>query len=152
MRKLTVAPGVFVLSATAAMAQGTVLNADSLKWGEAPAFLPKGAQVAVVSGDPSGNGLLCHPRKMPPNYRIPAHHHPTAEYVTVPYPGEFHLDMGDKLDLSKGQELRGGGFAEAPAGMNHYGWTSSETVIQVHGQGPFAIVYVNQADDPRKAK
>ena len=151
MRKLTVALGVFVLSAAAAMAQGTVLNADSLKWGEAPAFLPKGAQVAVVSGDPSGNGLYVIRAKMPTNYRIPAHHHPTAEYVTV-LSGEFHLGMGDKLDLSKGQELRGGGFAEAPAGMNHYGWTSSETVIQVHGQGPFAIVYVNQADDPRKAQ
>ena len=82
----------------------------------------------MVSGDPGVNGLYVIRAKMPPNYRIPAHHHPTAEYVTV-LSGEFHLGMGDKLDLSKGQELRGGGFAEAPA-----------------------IVYVNQADDPRKAQ
>jgi hypothetical protein len=34
--------------------------------------------------------------------------------------------------------------------MNHYAWTSGETVVQVHGQGPFAITYVNPADDPGK--
>jgi hypothetical protein len=34
--------------------------------------------------------------------------------------------------------------------MNHYAWTSGETVVQVHGQGPFAITYVNPADDPSK--
>ena len=38
----------------------------------------------------------------------------------------------------------------APAHMNHYAWTSEDTVIQVHGQGPFAITYVNPADDPSK--
>jgi len=34
--------------------------------------------------------------------------------------------------------------------MNHYAWTDGETVVQVHGQGPFAITYVNPADDPSK--
>ena len=45
---------------------------------------------------------------------------------------------------------RPGGFAEAAAKMNHYAWASGETVVQVHGQGPFAITYVNPADDPSK--
>jgi len=36
------------------------------------------------------------------------------------------------------------------AKVGHYAWTSSETVVQVHGQGPFAITYVNPADDPSK--
>ena len=39
------------------------------------------------------------------------------------------------------------GFAEAPAKLNHYAWTGGETVLQVHGQGPFAITYVNPADE-----
>jgi hypothetical protein len=34
--------------------------------------------------------------------------------------------------------------------MNHYAWASSPSVVQVHGQGPFAITYVNAADDPSK--
>jgi hypothetical protein len=37
-----------------------------------------------------------------------------------------------------------------PKGMHHYAWASGETVVQLHGIGPFAITYVNAADDPRK--
>jgi hypothetical protein len=58
--------------------------------------------------------------------------------------------MGDKLDEKKGVELRAGGFGAAPAHMNHYAWVSEDTVVQVHGQGPFSITYVNPADDPSK--
>jgi anti-sigma factor ChrR (cupin superfamily) len=76
--------------------------------------------------------------KVPANYKIPAHNHLTAEYVTV-ISGKFHIGMGDKLDEKKGVELRAGGFGAAPAHMNHYAWASEDTVVQVHGQGPFAI-------------
>jgi hypothetical protein len=46
-------------------------------------------------------------------------------------------------------KIAAGGYAEAPAKMNHYAWTSSPTIVQIHGQGPFAITYVDAADDPR---
>ena len=36
------------------------------------------------------------------------------------------------------------------AGTRHFAWSKSGAVIQVHGMGPFAITYVNPADDPRK--
>ena len=39
------------------------------------------------------------------------------------------------------------GFGEAPAHMNHYACASEDTVVQVHGQGPFLITYVELADD-----
>jgi hypothetical protein len=38
----------------------------------------------------------------------------------------------------------------AETGMHHYGWTTGPTVIQVHGQGPFSVNYINPADDPNK--
>ena len=44
-----------------------------------------------------------------------------------------------------------GGFVSMPSGMNHFAWATTETIVQVHGNGPFAIVYVNAADDPSKA-
>ncbi|HYZ63282.1 MAG TPA: cupin domain-containing protein, partial [Acetobacteraceae bacterium] len=87
----------------------------------------------------------------PSGYKVPAHRHPTAEYVTV-LSGNFNLGMGDKLDTSNATELRAGGFAEAPAEMNHYAWAGSDTVIQVHGRGPFVITYVDPAEDPSKAQ
>jgi Domain of unknown function (DUF4437) len=142
-----------LLSGTAAMADpmsGPMNNKD-LTWMPAPDAFPKGAQFAVLSGDPSKDGLYAVRLKMPKGYKVPAHNHPTAEYVTV-LSGSFHIGMGDKLDLKKGATLASGGYGEAPAKMNHYAWTTSETVIQVHGQGPFAITYVNPADDPRNHK
>ena len=39
-----------------------------------------------------------------------------------------------------------------PKGHHHFAWAKGETVVQVHGVGPWAIVYVNPADDPRTAK
>ena len=137
-------------TATSAVAQDMKMpvNASQIKWGPAPAFIPKGAQIAVLSGDPSKEGLYVVRLKLPAGYKIAAHNHPTAEMVTV-VSGNFHLGMGDKLDQRKGITLTAGGYAEAPAKMNHYAWTSSPTIVQVHGQGPFAVTYVNPADDPR---
>jgi anti-sigma factor ChrR (cupin superfamily) len=142
---------IFVLtgaSATLADDMKMPTNAADLKWGPAPRALPKGAELTVLSGDPS-NGLYVVRLKVPGGYKIPAHNHPTTEYVTV-ISGNFHLGMGDKLDEKNGIELTAGGFGVAPAKMNHYAWASSPSVIQVHGQGPFAITYVNPADDPSK--
>jgi hypothetical protein len=32
--------------------------------------------------------------------------------------------------------------------MNHYAWATGETVVQVHGVGPFKLTYVNPKDMP----
>jgi quercetin dioxygenase-like cupin family protein len=140
---------VFVFSSVAALADGALVNVSELKWGPAPPVFPRGAQIAVLSGDPSKEGFYVVRLKMPNGYKIPAHNHPTVEYVTV-VSGRFNIGMGDKLDPKKGQPLRPGGFAEAPAKMNHYAWATGQTVVQVHGLGPFELTYVNPADDPSK--
>jgi hypothetical protein len=121
---------------------------NALKWGPAPPGLPPGAQVAVVSGDPSGDGPYVIRAKMPSGYKVPPHFHPTAENVTV-LSGTFHIAMGDTFDTKKGEALKTGGFVRAEKDMHHYAWASGPTVIQVHGMGPFAISYVNPNDDPR---
>jgi len=140
---------LLLLSASASFADDMKMpvNAKDLSWGPAPAVLPKGAEATVISGDPSKDGPYVLRLKMPAGYKVPAHNHPTAEYLTV-LSGNFHLGMGDKLDETKAMELTAGGYGEAPAKMNHYAWASSPVVVQVHGQGPFAITYVNRADDP----
>ena len=81
--------------------------------------------------------------------KFPAHNHPTDEYVTV-ISGNLHVGMGDKLDERKAIGLTAGGYVEAPARMNHYGWVSSPSVVQIQAQGSFGITYVNPADDPSK--
>lgn len=155
MRAVAIAFAVLIAAPVAAWAESPAMDLvggpDAVKWGPAPPNLPKGAMIAVLSGDPSKDGPYVLRLKMPANYRIPAHHHPTTENVTV-LAGRFHAGMGDKLDAAKGQAFEPGGFAALPAGMNHYAWATAETIVQVHGIGPFAVVYVNPADDPSKAQ
>ena len=148
MRNLLLGSCVAALAVISAYAQ---MNSNDLKWGPAPAVFPKGAQMAVLSGDPGKAGLFTVRLKMPAGYAIQAHHHPTTEYVTV-VSGDFALGMGDKLDKEKGMTLHAGGFAAAPAGMNHFAWAVTDAVVQVHAEGPFALTYVNPADDPSKMK
>jgi quercetin dioxygenase-like cupin family protein len=128
----------------------TMVTPDALTWKDNPA-LPKGAQTAVVIGDPTKAGELFVTRtKFPPNYKVPAHTHPNAESVTV-ISGSLYLGEGDKLDTEKGKLLKAGTYFFNPAKHAHFGWTTNEeTVVQGQGIGPAGIDYINPADDPRK--
>jgi quercetin dioxygenase-like cupin family protein len=139
----------FCISVCLASATQAQVNSQDLKWAPAPPIFAHGAQMAVLSGDPSKPGQFVVRLKVPAGYRFAAHHHPTDEYVTV-ISGDFSLGMGDKLDESKGATLSPGGFAMAPANMNHYAWTKTGAIVQVSGAGPFVVVYVYPADDPTK--
>lgn len=144
---------VFLLLAGSApvFAQGRAAppGADQFTWQAAPPVLPKGAQMAVVSGNPGKKGPFVLRLKLPANYVVPPHQHPTAEQITVLY-GAFNAGMGDKLDKRKGKLYGRGASLTVPAKTTHYAWTSSETVIQVAGTGPFAMTYADPADDPSK--
>jgi quercetin dioxygenase-like cupin family protein len=122
-------------------------------WGPAPPMLPPGAQIAVLSGDPSKPAAYAVRLKFPANYVIPAHSHPTDENVVV-VSGAVTFGMGEKL--AKGdaanKTLPVGGFALMPANMNHFAYTTAESTIILFGQGPVEFKYVNPADDPRSAK
>jgi hypothetical protein len=47
------------------------LNSSELEWGPAPATLPKGAEITVLSGDPSKDGPFVLRLKMPSGYKVP---------------------------------------------------------------------------------
>ncbi len=132
-------------------AKHVMVTPADLKWIDAPPGLPPGAKIAVLEGDPAKKGSFTMRAQMPASYKIPPHTHPTAEHITV-ISGALHLGGGDKFDETVGQELVAGSYAVMPAGMKHYAWSPGETIIQVHGMGPFEINYVNPADDPRNAK
>ncbi|MGH7449258.1 MAG: cupin domain-containing protein [Longimicrobiales bacterium] len=132
--------------------QAIVVHANSLEWGPAPASLPAGARAAVIEGDPSKAGLFTMRLSLPAGYRIAPHHHPVWEHVTV-LEGSFNVGMGEKVDASgDGVRLTAGSFGALPPGMRHYAWTTEPTVLQLHAEGPWRLVYVDPADDPRSKK
>lgn len=125
------------------------INSSNIKWGPAPSGLPKGALSAVMAGNPDQRGVFTIRLKAPAGYVVRPHSHPTDEHVTV-ISGQMSFGMGSRLDRDKAKTLVAGGFTMMPAGMNHYAISRTGGVIQITGQGPFAIKYVNPADDPRR--
>ena len=147
----------FLLSVTLLLSAATLQGqaaashkAHSLSWGPAPAVFPQGAKMAVVSGDPSKAAPFTVELSFPDGYKIPPHFHPTAESVTVKK-GTFLVGMGDSLDLSKTKTMKPGDKGEIPAEHHHYAAAKGATVVSVTSKGPFAMTYVNPADDPQKA-
>jgi len=59
--------------------QATSLTAADLKWGDAPPSFPKGAQLAMLHGDPSKKAQFALRFKMPDGYKIPPHWHTNDE-------------------------------------------------------------------------
>lgn len=123
-------------------------NAATLSWQDGPPGLPAGAKFAVLAGDPTQPGIFTLRAQLPAGYRVPPHWHPTAENVTV-LSGTLAVGMGDQFDTASMTDVRAGGFVTLPPDMRHYVTARSATTLQIHGHGPFAITYVNPADDPR---
>jgi hypothetical protein len=89
-----------LFSAQLSQAQNA-FTSDQVKFGPPPHFLPPGAQLAVLEGNPMGwSGDFTIRLKMPDGYKVAPHTHPTRENVTV-VSGTLKVGMGDQFDASK---------------------------------------------------
>ncbi len=105
---------------------------DAVKWNP----LVPGIQISTLAGDSSKPGL--------------PHWHPEDESVTV-LQGTLLAGMGEKYDTASMHEFPTGSFLLMPKEMRHFAAARGETIVQLHGNGPFVINYVNPADDPSKS-
>ena len=76
-------------------------------------------------------------------YVVLPHTHPRTENITV-LSGEWALGMGARLDRSKLVVMPQGALGVVAPKMAHFGYAKVETILQVHGIGPF----VNLPVDP----
>ena len=152
MRKLamlTVASGALATAAIpSAIAQSHEeqkgFTPQDIKWSPAPPSLPAGAEVALLYGDATKEGLFALRIKVPKGYRVPPHTHPRPEIATV-LSGTVRLGMEDKDHV-----FPAGSFYATPPGMVHHFVADEDAVVQVNSTGPWGINYVNRQDDPRQ--
>lgn len=119
-----------------------------LAWADAPAVAP-GAKIAVIEGPLNKPVPFTFRLALPANSKIAPHTHPAYERVTV-LSGTFYFTPGDRYDPAQTKALGPGSVAIMPPGTPMFGYTKEETVIQLHGVGPWGISYLDPADDPRK--
>ncbi len=145
------AVAIAMFAAQPAQAQNA-FTPDQVKFGPAPPFLPPGAQLAVLEGDPmASSGDYTIRLKLPDGYKVAPHTHPYRENVTV-ISGTLKVGMGDQFDASKMMSFDAGSFAYLDPSVHHYAMASGATVIQIHGMSPAKFNYINPADDPTPKK
>ncbi len=153
MKKLLILAALILLAGSAVAQDAmkvTLVKPDALTWKDNPS-LPKGAQAAILLGDPTKAGEVVVTRnKFPANYKVPPHTHPYAETVTV-ISGSVGFGVGEKFDAKKGEVVKAGALFALPAKHAHYAWTgNAPAIVQVQFTGPGGIDYIDPADDPRK--
>jgi uncharacterized RmlC-like cupin family protein len=128
------------------------LTPNDIQYGPAPAFVPPGAQLAVLEGNPlAATGDYTVRLKMPAGYRIAPHWHPKRENVTV-ISGTLKVGMGDHFEENGMLSFPAGSFAYLDPDMHHYVTAADEVVVQIHGMSPVQFNYINPNDDPSRKK
>ena len=119
-----------------------IVHFGDLKW----TAIIKGCDLASVSGDSAVEGAPFVVRlRCVDGAKIPAHWHPTDENVTV-LKGTFLVGMGETFDEAKLQTMNVGNFVTMPKEMRHFAMSKGESIVQIHGAGPFKVNWVNPAD------
>jgi hypothetical protein len=137
---------------SAPAAHKNAFTPDQIQYGPVPAFLPPGAELAVLEGNPmAATGDYTVRLKLPDGYKVAPHWHPKRENVTV-ISGTLKVGMGDKFDESKMMSFPATSFAYLDPSMHHYAMGSGETVLQIHGMSPLKFNYIDPNDDPSKKK
>jgi len=114
------------------------------------AALAKGAQIAVLLGDPSAKGTYVFRLRVPEGHTALPHTHPEARVYTV-LSGTFWLGFGHDFSSDRLEEFPEGSVVMVRAGRHHFQVAKTGAyVVQVQGEGPTAVVYENPQDDPRK--
>ena len=144
--------GLTVLSHSAIgqhMGEHRFVLPQDVNWVPAPPSFPPGAQVAVLYGDPSKEGMFVLRMKVPKDYYIPPHTHPKPEIVTV-ISGTTRVGMGSSVNRGPAQAMPAGSFFALSPGSVHYVIADEDTVVQINSTGPWGINYINAKDDPRQ--
>jgi quercetin dioxygenase-like cupin family protein len=136
--------------AAATLEKPIMVAPTDIEWGECPPFLPPGAKCTTIEGDPQApNALFTIRSKLPDNYKIPPHFHPTDEHVTV-ISGTCNMGLGKNFDEKALRPIVAGSFMVMPKGVPHFALTRGETIVQVHAIGPLVFTYIHPEDDPGK--
>jgi ChrR Cupin-like domain len=126
----------------------TLFVPSEIAWKPGPDSLAPGVKMAILEGDPAKEGFFTLRLLMPDGYRVAPHWHPKVERLTI-ISGTVNLGTGDRFDAAETKALPAGTYSSMPPKMTHFAWMTGETVLQLSSIGPWQVIYVDPADDPR---
>lgn len=126
---------------------------NDVKYGPPPPNLVSGKpsmetsgtfEVAVLTGEPAKPGPYTFLLHCTDGYKIAPHWHPGAENLVI-LQGSMAIGMGSKWDANALKALPTFSFASIPPGMRHFAQCNGDTVMEIHGNGPFKVNFVSDA-------
>jgi hypothetical protein len=151
---MSIAAAAVFLTATSSLAEmpyhgegHIMLTPSDMTWGPI-ASMAAPARISVIEGNLGEAEPFTFRLDLPAGYEILPHIHPAYERVTV-ISGTFHFAHGEEFDPDATTELPAGSVAIMAPGGPMFGYASEDTVIQLHGTGPWGIDYIRAKDDPR---
>lgn len=129
----------------------TAVTLPDIKWQDAPSIGP-GAKTAVIDGDPKSSGPFVMRLRLPPKTTIGLHTHPATENVTV-LSGTLYFAASDKLDPKVAKAFGPGSYFSIAQGKPMFAYSkNSEVIMQLHGNGPWGITYLESKAAPAEKK
>jgi hypothetical protein len=103
---------------------------------------PPDQRFETVSGDPAKSGapfvIRIHAEA---GYIIMPHTHPIDENIVV-VKGSWAVGMGDRFNRQALEPMEVGTYALVSKTMAHFALSKTDTIVQVHGIGPFTTHWV----------
>jgi len=103
---------------------------------------PPDQRFETVSGDPAKEGapfvIRIHAEA---GYIIMPHIHPIDENIVV-VKGTWAVGMGDRFNRQALEPMEVGAYALVSKTMAHFALSKTDTIVQVHGTGPFTTHWV----------
>lgn len=117
------------------------LDDPRLEWGPCPDLFPEGCAIAVLHGDPAKDNTDIY-LKVPPNYRIPAHGHTSAERMVL-VSGRLHITYAGQDEVV----LEPGDYAYGPTKHTHEGFCAEgdPCVLFIAFESPVDVLPVTDA-------
>lgn len=117
------------------------LTPENIQWKACPSSLPPEARCTALEGNPKEAGPFTIRIKVPAGIGAPAHSHPTVERLTV-ISGVLKMTYGKELDKSMAKIYPAGSYLVVPANTIMLGWAHEPSVLQISGEGPWEVNYV----------
>ena len=118
---------------------------DTLDW--KPSW--PGTEMAMIQGNPFSAEPFVFRFRMPDGYWVHPHRHAVKARLRV-VSGTLLIGTGVELDSTAVQALPAGAEMALEAGVFHFEGAQGETVVEVIGEGPWGVAFVDPSKDPAK--
>ncbi|MDF1561934.1 MAG: cupin domain-containing protein [Deltaproteobacteria bacterium] len=125
------------------------IHAGDIAWKPCPPGLPEGCGMAVLEGDPRGEGLFTARFRGDGSNTavVPAHWHPKDERVTI-LEGKAYVAFGEGATREDATEFGPGDYYVNKRHAIHTVWIDGDCVLQITGLGPWKAVPISQQAPP----